>query len=179
MKPAFLLIDVQVNQFVHPYAVEGGEALLARVGDLLERARAAGAPVILVRNCGGPGDPDVQGSPGWELHPAIKPREGERILDKTTNDTFESTALETELRSRNVTDLVIAGVQSDWCIKATTKGAVARGYPVTLVSDAHSTMFQGGKPPAEIIAAINDELAPLVSLVRASDVNFTAGPRGV
>jgi len=35
--------------------------------------------------------------------------------------------------------LVIAGAQSDSCIRTTTQAAAARGFDVTLVSDAHTT----------------------------------------
>lgn len=169
---AFLLIDVQVNQFDPACPVADGEQLLERVTDLLGRARAAKVPVILVRNCGGEVDPDVKGTLGWELHPAIVPAAGETILDKTTCDTFASTALGEELSRLGVRRLVIAGLQSDYCIRETTLGALERGYAVTLVSDAHSTVDGGGKTAGEKSAAVNAELGGRARLVRADEVRF-------
>lgn len=169
---AFLLIDVQVNQFDPAYPVADGERLLERVGNLLGRARAAEVPVILVRNCGGEQDPDVKGTPGWELHPAIIPAEGETIFDKTTCDTFASTTIGDELARLGVRRLVIAGLQSDYCIRETTLGALERGYAVTLVSDAHSTVDGGGKTASEKSAAVNAELGGRARLVRADEVRF-------
>ena len=55
---ALLLIDAQVNMFDPANPVAGADALLSRLGQLLARARAAGAPVVFVRNCGGEADPD-------------------------------------------------------------------------------------------------------------------------
>ncbi len=169
---AFLLIDVQVNQFDPAYPVADGEQLLERVNDLLGRARAAQVHVILVRNCGGEADPDIKGTPGWELHPAIVPAAGETLLDKTTCDTFASTSLGEDLARLGVRRLVIAGLQSDYCIRETTLGALDRGFNVTLVSDAHSTVDGGGKTAAEKTAAVNAELGGRVRLVPADEVRF-------
>ena len=128
----------------------------------------------MVRNCGGEADPDpdIMGTPGWELHPAIVPAAGEVILDKTTCDTFASTSLGEDLARLGVRRLVIAGLQSDYCIRETTLGALERGYAVTLVSDAHSTVDGGGKTAAEKSAAVNEELGGRARLVTADEVRF-------
>lgn len=169
---AFLLIDVQVNQFDPAYPVANGEQLLERVIDLLGRARAAKVHVILIRNCGGEQDPDIKGTTGWELHPSIMPAPGEAILDKTTCDTFASTSLGEDLSRRGVRRVVIAGLQSEYCIRETTLGALERGYAVTLVSDAHSTVEGGGKTASEKSAAVNAELGGRARLVRADELRF-------
>ncbi len=171
-RPAFLLIDAQVNMFDPASPVNDSVALLERLRSLLERARAAGAPVFLVRNTGGEGDPDVPGTPGWELHPALAPRAGERVLDKTTCDTFASTPLGSELAALGVTRVVIAGLQSEWCIRESTLGALAAGHAVTLVSDGHSTYDGKTRTAGETSAAVNAELAARVTLVPADQVAF-------
>ena len=169
---ALLIIDVQVNQFDPPYAVAGGAALLDRLRGLIERARAARVPVVFVRNNGTPPDPDVHGMPGWELQPGFAPAGEESVLDKTTNDTFESTDVDAQLRAHGVTRLVIAGVQSDFCIRATTLGALARGYTVTLASDGHSTCDGKTQTGAEAAAEVNAQLAPRVTLARSDEIAF-------
>lgn len=169
---ALLLIDLQVNMFDPAGPVKGTDALLARVSALLVQARATRVPIIFVRNCGAAGDPDVRGTAGWELHPALQPREGEMIFDKTSNDTFASTNLDAELKRRNISHVVIAGLQSEFCIRATVRGALAHGYTVTLVADGHST-FDGSSEPAEQISqGINRELGNQVALARAADIAF-------
>ena len=109
---ALLLIDVQANMLDLATPVFGAVPLIGRLRDLLHRARRAGVPVIFVRNCGGAGDPDVHGSPGWELHAELQPVDQEVILDKTTCNTFASTDLAAVLDARSVSQLVIAGLQS-------------------------------------------------------------------
>lgn len=171
-RTALVIVDVQVNQFEGPFAVHEGDVLLRRVANLVARARAAGAPVVFVRNCGTAPDPDVPGTPGWELHPSLVPAPGEPVLDKTTFDTFASTSLEAELKARDVHAVAIAGLQSNYCIRATTNGALDRGFAVTLIANAHSTVAEGDMPAPAVSAAINEELAGRVRLALAEDFGF-------
>jgi hypothetical protein len=62
---------------------------------------------------------------------------------------------------------VVAGAQTDACIRSTLHGAFVRGYDTTLVSDAHTTEDQtqwGAPPPDQVIAHTNlywqDQAAP-------------------
>src|SRR5664279_6606527 len=90
---ALLLIDVQANMLDPPTSVADALPLIGRLRHLLHRARNDAVPVVFVRNCGDAGDPDVRGSPGWELHAELQPVDEEVILDKTTRSAFASTNL--------------------------------------------------------------------------------------
>lgn len=169
---ALLLIDVQANMFDPASPVADAAALEARLRSLLARARAARALVVFVRNSGGPGDPDVPGTPGWELLHGLDPDEHELVLDKSTCNTFTSTDLAEQLESRGVRQLVIAGLQSEFCVRETALGAVGSGYRTTLVSDGHSTYDGKSQYAAEIGAAVNEELAERVKLRKAGEVDF-------
>ena len=174
---ALLLIDAQVNMFDPEHPVAGADALLGRLSSLLQRARESNALVVFVRNNGGPQDPDQKGTPGWELHPLLRPEAEERIFDKTTCNAFESTALGDELEAHCVKSVAIAGLQSEFCIRETTLGALAHKLEVTLVSNGHST-YDGrdGKTAQEISARVNLELDGQVRLAKADDVSFGAAP---
>jgi nicotinamidase-related amidase len=170
---ALVMIDLQVNQLDPSfYPVADADALIKRLQDMLERARAAGIPVLWVRNCGGEADPDVKGTKGWELHPAFPPATDEPILDKTTCNTFASTDLDRRLRAHNVGRLIVAGLQSDWCIRETTQGALDAKYRVTLVEDGHSTLDSKTRQAAEISWEVNEEFRGRVELVSADSVDF-------
>lgn len=171
-RTALVLIDLQANMFDPANPVVAADALLARLRDLLSRARSEQVPVVLVRNAGGEADPDRRGTPGWELHPSFQPGDGDLLLDKTTCDTFASTALGAELDARGITRLVIAGLQSDHCIRETTLAAVTRGLGVTLVANGHSTYDSPNRKAAEISQAVNDEFADRVTLVEAEEIHF-------
>ena len=170
---AFLLIDAQANMFDPSHPVEGADGLRGRLSELLARARAAGALVVFVRNCGTEGDPDARGTPGWQLDPAFKPEPGDLVLDKTTCDTFASTSLGEKLSGRGIRHVVIAGLQSDWCIRETTLGALERGLDVTVASNGHSTYAGSTRTAAEISAAVNEELRTRAKLRTAEDIEFS------
>ena len=171
-RTALLLIDLQKNMLDPENPVAGSEGLVGRLRGVLDRAREARVPVFLIRNCGGDGDPDVKGTPGWELDSRFAPASGEPVLDKTTCDSFASTDLDAQLRERQVGRVVIAGLQSDWCVRETTQGALSRGYGVTLVADGHSTYDGKTRTAAETGLAVNDEFRDRVELVSARDVRF-------
>jgi nicotinamidase-related amidase len=175
-KTALILVDVQVNMFDPAHPVEGSISLLERLRRLLQRARRAGARVVFVRNTGGAGDPDEHGTPGWELHPELQALKGDVVLDKTSCNTFESTGLADELNANGITTLVIAGLQSDYCIRETTLGALQLGYRVTIASDGHSTYDSGQRKAVAITRAVNEELATRTALVPADEIFLSDRP---
>ena len=169
-RTAFLLVDAQVNMFDPANPVHDAGPLLARLVRLLADARAAGHAVVFVRNNGGAGDPDVPGTPGWELHPALQPAPGDVVLDKTTCDTFASTPLDEHLKALGAGRVIVAGLQSEFCIRETTLGALAHGYDVVLVSDGHGTYDGKNATAPQTSAAVNAELRDRVVLLAARDV---------
>jgi nicotinamidase-related amidase len=171
-RSALLVIDAQVNMFDPMHSVHAADELLARLIALVARAREAGATIVFIRNCGGEGDPDVRGTRGWELHPQLQPAAADRLLDKTTCDTFASTTLGEDLGALDIHHVVIAGLQSDWCIRETTLGALARGFEVTLISNGHSTYDGKTRAAHETIRAVNAEFDGRVKLISAEAVPF-------
>ncbi len=136
---ALLVIDMQIGNFSEPDSIYKGNELLAKVKNLIARARSAQIPIVYVQNNGGSGDPDAYGTPGWEIHPSIAPVEIDVVVQKRTPDAFHETNLHSELESRGIKKLVIAGLQTEYCIDTTCRRAFSLGYAVTLVKDAHST----------------------------------------
>ncbi|MDX6276222.1 MAG: hypothetical protein QOJ72_350, partial [Nocardioidaceae bacterium] len=66
--------------------------------------------------------------------------------------------LEDVLAGAGVGRLVVAGAETDACIRSTIHGAFTRGYDVTLVGDAHTTNDNsewGSPPPDQVIAHTN------------------------
>ena len=136
---ALLIIDMQVGNFSEPDPIHKGNELLAKVKSLIARARSAQIPIVHVQNNGESGDPDAYGTPGWEIHPSISPVEGDVVVQKQTPDAFHETNLHRELESIGIKKLVIAGLQTEYCIDTTCRRAFSLGYKVILVKDAHST----------------------------------------
>ncbi|MBK7217759.1 MAG: cysteine hydrolase [Candidatus Promineofilum sp.] len=174
MTIALLLIDAQVNMFA-PDPVHDGPVVLSRLKELAGRARAAGVPVIFVRHNGGPDDPDAPHTPGWAIHPALAPAADEAIIDKHTPDAFHQTGLAGVLAERGIRRLVLAGMQTEYCIDTTTRRARSLGYEVVLAADAHST-YPGALPAEQVIAHHNSVLKAFADVRPAAEIDFQAAP---
>ena len=149
---AVLVVDVQTG------VVEGAhdrDAVVANVGTVVEKARAEGVPVVWVQHSD---DELARGSDEWRIVPELSPGEDEPLVEKSYGDSFEDTKLEAVLSGLGVGRLIVAGAQTDACIRSTLHGAFVRGYDTTLVSDAHTTEDQtpwGAPPPDQVIAHTN------------------------
>ncbi|MNW18398.1 Isochorismatase family protein [compost metagenome] len=67
--------------------------------------------------------------------------------------------------------MIVCGAQSDFCVDTTVRRALALGYEVVLVADAHSTLDNGVLVAAQIIAHHNTTLGNMSSFgVRAAVV---------
>lgn len=174
MNTALLIIDAQVNMF-EPNPVFRAEEVLGILKGLVSKARAAGTSVIFLRNNGGDEDPDRQGTPGWELHPTFGPLPDEPIIDKHTPDSFYQTKLAGVLASQGIKRLVVAGMQTEYCIDTTCRRAFSQEYAVTLVSDGHST-YSGVLSAEQIIAHHNHILSSFATLCPFEAVDFAQLP---
>ncbi len=149
---ALLVIDVQNG------VVEGAherDAVVANVGSLVDKARQEQIPVVWVQHSD---EQLARGSDDWRIVPELTPDDAEPLVEKNYGDAFEDTTLEKVLSGLGVGRLVVAGAQTDACIRSTLHGAFARGYDATLVSDAHTTEDQtawGAPPPDQVIAHTN------------------------
>jgi nicotinamidase-related amidase len=158
---ALIVIDVQNDVVAGAHDRDG---VIANISALVGKARAEGAPVIWVQHS----DDDLpKDSDGWKYVPELTRAEAEPLIHKEYGDSFEETDLEDVLAAGRVGHLIVAGAQTDACIRSTLHGAITRGYDATLVSDAHTTEDQsawGAPKPADVIAHTNlywhDQTAP-------------------
>src|SRR4029077_3209519 len=174
-KTALLVVDVQ-NGVVN--GAHERDAVVANVGSLVEKAGQERG----TRVWGQAVDKGLRrGSDDWRIVPELTPSDAEPLVEKNYGDAFEDTNLETVLSGLAVGRLIVAGAQTDMCIRSTLHGALVRGYDATLVSDAHTTEDQtewGAPPPDKVIAHTNmywkDQKAPgrTAGTVETKDVDF-------
>jgi nicotinamidase-related amidase len=180
-KTALLVIDVQ-NGVVN--GSHNRDAVIANINTLIGRARAEDMPVIWVQHS----DEDLpKGSDSWQYVPELVREESEPLIHKLYGDSFEDTELESVLADRGVGRLVVAGAQTDACIRSTLHGGLVRGYDVTLVADAHTTedLSSYGAPSPELVIAHTNlywkhQSAPgrRGGTVDTADVSFAAADAG-
>jgi nicotinamidase-related amidase len=174
---ALMVIDVQKGVVADAHQ---RDAVVANISMLVGKARAQGVPIVWVQHS----DKHLEkGSDAWQYVPELSRQESEALIHKTFGDSFEETQLEEVLAKAGVGRLVVAGAQSDACIRSTIHGAFVRGYDVTLVGDAHTTedlSAFGAPPPDKVIAHTNlywqEQAAPgrTAGVTEAKDVTFTS-----
>ena len=78
-----------------------------------------------------------------EVIDALKPAEGELVIDKNASSAFNATGIEWLLRNLGVETLVFAGMATDMCVETTARDAADRGFNAIIVEDAAATFFEG------------------------------------
>jgi nicotinamidase-related amidase len=176
---ALLVIDVQNGVVAGAHE---RDTVVANVGSLVDKARDEQVPVIWVQHSD---DGLERGSENWRIVPELAPDEAEPLVEKHYGDAFEDTNLETVLSGLGVGRLVVAGAQTDECVRSTLHGAFVRGYDATLVSDAHTTedLSAWGAPPPDLVIAHTNlywkhQTAPgrTAGTVETKDVEFRGTP---
>jgi nicotinamidase-related amidase len=194
---AVLVVDMQ-NDFCHReghYGRAGNNiasfvAAIEPVSRLIGKARDAGAAVAYTRLvydklAGSMEDRHVLKPRRWipkgeRLRPGtwgaavideLAPIPGDIVIDKAGYSAFESTDLETQLRSRGVTTIIVCGVVTYACVLATAFTAFDRGFDVVLVSDATGSW-------SDTLATASSEIVDLLlgHAARIDEIEFSNQP---
>ncbi len=172
---ALVVIDVQNGVVANAHDRDG---VVSNISALVDKARAADTTVVWVQHAD---DEMPKGSAEWEYVPELTLADSEPVVHKSFGDSFEGTDFEDVLARDGIGHLVVAGAQTDACIRSTIHGAFTRGYDVTLVGDAHTSDDHsewGAPPPAEVIAHTNlywkyhDGPGRTASVTTTNDVAF-------
>jgi len=115
------------------------DRFVSHVRTLIRTARKNGIEVIYVRHDDGPGTPLTRGTDGFEIYDTFAPQPTERIFDKCVNSAFRDTGLREYLQEKGETDVVLAGLQTDYCMDATVKAGFEHGFCMIVPEGANST----------------------------------------
>ena len=162
-RTALVVVDVQ-NDFADPSGnlyVQDGEKVVPTINREIERAQAAGVPVVYTMDWHPPETPHfakyggkwpvhcVRDTWGAQLHPGLKvvgdvirKATGEEdgysgfSMEHVPTGERRETGLEQFLRERGVEHVVIAGLATDYCVKETGLDAVRKGFEADVLTDA-------------------------------------------
>ncbi|MBC9715887.1 isochorismatase family protein [Streptomyces sp. TRM66268-LWL] len=163
-----VMVDFQNTYRTGVMALEGAEEALAAGARLLERARAAGAPVVHVINDGGEGTPyDIRAEIG-AISDEVAPAEGEAVVVKGFPNSFHETTLTDVLTGLGAApgsgrNLVIAGFMTHMCVNYTSQGAFNLGYRPTVVAEATATRSLPA-PDGSVVPAAALQTAALTTI---------------
>ncbi|WP_454674641.1 cysteine hydrolase family protein [Achromobacter pestifer] len=177
MTTALIVIDVQRALFETVPPPADATQVLDRINFLADQARAAGAPVVYVQH-ESPTGALAHGQPGWDLDTRLSPAADDARVRKTTPDSFLGTTLRQLLTDMGVTELMVCGYATEFCVDTTVRRAAGLGLPVTLVADAHTTQDKAHATGGQIRVHHNATLSAISSFgvkiraVPAADIVF-------
>lgn len=146
-KTALVLIDLQKGT-TQRLAENQLNAILENAAKLVAAFRKANLPIVIVNvNPAGAAwtkvRKDSKSAPNAELKedwldivPEIKTQSDDIFITKHTWNAFYETALDEELKKRNITGIVLAGVSTSIGVEGTARAASERGYNITFAKDA-------------------------------------------
>ncbi|MCR9116727.1 MAG: cysteine hydrolase [bacterium] len=142
MNRALLVIDVQNEYFTGALPITHPAGHLENILAAIDAAAERNVPVIVVQHYFE--DPDKpffqKGTNGWELHPEIKARNYDLLIEKSLPGSFTGTNLEDWLREHNIDTITIAGYMTHMCCDTTARQAVHSGFTVEFLSDATGSL---------------------------------------
>lgn len=106
---------------------------------LIAAARKNAVEVIYVRHDDGPDQPLSPGKPGYDVYAAFAPAPGEKVYDKRVNSCFRDTGLLEYLQTCGETDVMICGLQTDYCIDAAVKCGFEHGLRIIVPAGGNTT----------------------------------------
>jgi nicotinamidase-related amidase len=170
---ALVIIDIQNDYFPGgKMELEGADAAAGNAARALEQFRGKGLPIVHLRHLSvRPGSTFfIPGTVGAEIHDLVRPRSGEKVVEKNFPNSFRATDLDKVLKDAGAKELVVAGMMTHMCVDASVRQAADLGYKVTLLGDACATRaqsFGGESVPARqvhaaFLAALNGFYAKVI-----------------
>lgn len=150
-RPALLIVDFVMAYLdpVSPLYAQVEDALASNER-LLAVARAASIPVIFTNVVYQPDGADgglfykkipslrvfVEGSPLGAFPPSLQPKDGEHVISKQFASAFFRTSLREILTHRGIDTLLITGLSTSGCVRASALDALQSGFAPFVVRDA-------------------------------------------
>ena len=135
--PCLIIIDMQMGMARPEAGSRNNPEAQSHIVQLLHAWRAAGAHVVHVRHISrSPTSPFAPGQSGVEFQETLLPLAHEHVVEKNVTDAFIHTTLERWLRVREVDEIVLVGVATNYSVEASARTAGNLGFKTVVVSDA-------------------------------------------
>lgn len=163
MKPGLLLVDLQRDFLDRSGLVPRAAGIVREAQKLLHACREMRVPVIHMHTQVGRDGRNrmphrkrgndwvcVEGSAGIEPPEVLRPRDSEPTLIKQHWSAFSNERLAAELHKQQIDTLIVAGLFSEGCVRATAVDAYQRGWEVWIAEDAVGSVDDGQAEMARI-----------------------------
>ncbi|MCM1040293.1 MAG: cysteine hydrolase [Ruminococcus sp.] len=134
-----VLLVVDIQKGITDDRLYEFENFIENCQQLIGVARKNNIEVIYIQHDDGPGTGFSIGDEDFEISDLVKPVNDEKIYVKDINSCFGNKDFEKYLLDSNEKELIIIGLQTNFCIDATVKSAFEKGYKVIIPNGANST----------------------------------------
>ncbi len=135
-----VLLIVDTQKLITNNKLYNFDKFVSNIKELIINARENNIEIIYVRHDDGFGNELTCGTEGYEIYEEFKPLDNEKIFDKTVNSAFKDTGLLVYLKQKNETDIIIVGLQTDYCIDASIKCGFEHGLHIIVPANANTTV---------------------------------------
>lgn len=155
MTKALLIIDMQKGSFTKATPRFDADGVVNRINKLCATFRSNTLPVIFIQHDGTGTGEFEKNTWEWELLDALEVEPTDTFIDKYANDVFYNSELGERLVALNVTELVITGCATDFCVASTIQSALAKDFNITVLSDGHTTGERPNLTATQVIEHYN------------------------
>ncbi len=134
-----LVIDMQQGSFTPQTPRHDAGGVVERINQLAGIMRQSNGKVIFIQHNGTRDNEFLPGTPDWKLLPSLTVKEEDILIDKTANDCFYNSVLDSTLKQLAADELIVTGCATDFCVDTTIRSALAKDYNITVISNGHTT----------------------------------------
>lgn len=135
-----VLLIVDTQKVITNNKLYNFDIFVSNVKELIKKARQNHIEIIYIRHEDGIGQELTKGNEGFEIYEEFKPINGEKVFDKTVNSAFKGTGLLEYLISKGESQVIIAGLQTEYCMDATIKCGFEHGFQIVVPEYTNTTV---------------------------------------
>ncbi|GLR16419.1 cysteine hydrolase family protein [Portibacter lacus] len=139
MIKALLIIDMQKGSFTEETPRYDTGGVCDRINLIAESFRKSDFPVIHIQHDSSRFKRFIPGTEEWEIIDEIHVDQCDHNIQKTANDAFYHSELETLLLNHKVSEIYITGCATDFCVESTIQSAIVKDLNIVVIQDGHTT----------------------------------------
>ena len=134
-----ILLVIDIQKGITDSRLYNFDSFIKETQRIIDSARRNNVEIIYVQHDDGPGTGFSVGDWDFEIADQVAPKNGEKIFVKSINSCFGNKEFVQYLQELEDKNLMIVGLQTNFCIDATVKSAFERGFDVIIPKGTNST----------------------------------------
>lgn len=134
-----LLLIIDMQEAMTYEKAYNFDSVVDNIKKLLTKYRSESKPIVYVQHTGKEGSIICREAPGWPIIKELAPIEGETVVHKKFNSGFKNTNLEEVLIGYKPENIIIVGMQTEYCIDTTIRVGFEKGFKFIIPENTNTT----------------------------------------